>query len=89
LALANSCGSIPPGADGVSTWAWGRGASGFVPACGVGINTDGKTLELAADDSMAPAAPMAPRRRISRRFKVTDCPPEANRVFIIQWVNGR
>jgi hypothetical protein len=33
-------------------------------------------LELADDDRIAPAAPMAPKRNISRLFKVTLVPPE-------------
>jgi hypothetical protein len=35
------------------------------------MSTDGRTLELAAEDRSAPAAPAAPRRNISLRFNVT------------------
>jgi hypothetical protein len=50
---------------------------------------DGKAFELAEEESITPAAPIAPRRSISRLLKVTNYPPEPNSVFIIQRVNGR
>ena len=41
-----------------------------------GDTTPCKTLELAAVEMIAPAAPMAPRRNISLRFNDTLCPPK-------------
>src|SRR6185503_12620396 len=72
LARANSCGSIPPTGDcGAVTGVAGRGASGSLSGCRGGQSTDASTLELAADDRIAPAAPNAPRRNISRPFNDT------------------
>src|SRR4051812_12598624 len=76
LARANSCGSMPPGAVGITDVcgcvANGLGAAGCGPS---GVNTVGNTLELAAEERIAPAAPMAPRRNISLRFNDIQYPP--------------
>ena len=55
---------MPPGAGGVRTCG-GCGAIGV--DCGV-ITSEGRTLELAAVERIAPAAPYAPKRNISRLF---------------------
>ena len=50
---------------------------------------DYANAEIADEETIAPAAPMAPRRSISLRFKVTSCPPRSRALLIIQWVNRR
>ena len=58
LALANSCGSMPPGADGVSTCARRRRRQpARADPASAGRTSDGRTLELAAEERIAPAAP--------------------------------
>ena len=70
LARANSCASMPAGAVGARICAGAAGAGGTgAPSGGVaGAISDGSTLELAAEESIAPAAPIAPSRNISRLF---------------------
>ncbi len=82
LARAKSCGSIPPGAVGASDGP-ASGCGGAIPGAlrtpksvAGGVRTPGNTLELAAEEMIAPAAPMAPRRNISLRFNDTPCPPK-------------
>jgi len=53
---------MPAGAEATSGWAGGSGVVG----CGTRI--DGSTCDAADDEMIAPAAPMAPKRNISRRF---------------------
>jgi hypothetical protein len=49
----------------------------------------GDKLELAADDERtSPAAPILPRRNISRRFNDTLALPKRSSAYISQWVNG-
>jgi hypothetical protein len=76
---------MPPGAAGVTIC--GCGTAGIAAGCG-GSASDGRTLELAAVEMIAPAAPYAPKRSISRLFNDI-LSLRSNRCFIIQWVNGR
>jgi hypothetical protein len=74
---------------GVAIWAVGAAGTIGSPLA-FRIRLTGDKLELAADDeSTSPAAPMAPKRNISRRFKDTLALRFRNVVSIIQWVNGR
>src|SRR4051812_28526149 len=70
---------MPPGAEGVSTCGCGNGCAGN-GASGSPLRSrfspnDPMTLELAAVERIAPAAPYAPRRNISLRFNDTHTLP--------------
>src|SRR4051794_24785724 len=70
---------MPPGAVGVSTWAGAAGCSLGISGGCAGARSVGKPLELAEEDSITPAAPIAPRRSISLRFKdIHTLPNEAH-----------